>query len=586
MKKIMYLLLFIFISCCIYYIKFYKRDLYSGYTYNISPQVDFLNGVLKTEYGDEYKLYTAYFNQDDAVPDIGGYNPNAILWLGRGKLNYQRGDIKNIKDYGIVLCSNFNHLLAVKMLGAKRFYQFPEFMVNNLELKKNPQYYALVGSPLHVQEILKKQNLPYKKYTYANIEALRQSLSEVKAIFIEQGENTAYNMDTVFIEAIANNIVVSENKIKDATSPQSLLGDIIEYYYDFEEVANIIEGIEDGRFSQKIVENKNWVMEHFCADVAKEKLLSIVKYNDLKAINNTSLYNFHVWIRNGFHPSGDVWLAKDVINKLDKKNKWHLTFNDTPYRPQSPVQIIMIGNMSGVNDDIISENAILWQAFPYKIKSFEQNIIDLAALSKSFKTIAVSSQKVQQNLKDKGIKAIWIPQFTNTDKFYPDYDEDKKSEILFVGNNHYERKIVNLAKSNNFPITIYGNYWPKNWAKAKYIDNRILRKYYSSAKIVLNSQLEAMKNFGVIANRIFDVTACKGFVISEYVDEIKDVYGDCIPMYKTEEEFVKLVNYYLTHEEERKQKAQCAYEITLKNFTAESVAKKFDAIIEEISQNN
>ena len=55
-------------------------------------------------------------------------------------------------------------------------------------------------------------------------------------------------------------------------------------------------------------------------------------------------------------------------------------------------------------------------------------------------------------------------------------------------------------------------------------------------------------------------------------------------MWKSEEELVALVKYYLApeHEEERKEKAKRAREITLKNFTAEMAAKKFHQIITEI----
>ena len=52
------------------------------------------------------------------------------------------------------------------------------------------------------------------------------------------------------------------------------------------------------------------------------------------------------------------------------------------------------------------------------------------------------------------------------------------------------------------PVTIYGKWWPKGWATAEYVDNRILRQYYSSAKIVLSDQNAYMKDFGVIVNRI------------------------------------------------------------------------------------
>ena len=68
--------------------------------------------------------------------------------------------------------------------------------------------------------------------------------------------------------------------------------------------------------------------------------------------------------------------------------------------------------------------------------------------------------------------------------------------------------------------------------------------------------------------------------------EIKEVYGDCVPMYKTEKEFVDIINYYLTHDKEREEKAKCAQKITLENYTSDTVAKKFDALIDKIKIKN
>jgi spore maturation protein CgeB len=205
---------------------------------------------------------------------------------------------------------------------------------------------------------------------------------------------------------------------------------------------------------------------------------------------------------------------------------------------------------------------------------------------KNVDAIAIASEKLASALKNKGFNTYYIPQFTNTEKFYPDYDNDKKSEVLFVGNYLSYRTAVPTTLAAGLPLTVYGNGWQKGIAKAPYIDNRILRKYYSSAKIVLNDTREGMKKFGFIINRIFDATACETLVISDYMPEIEKIYGDTVPMWKTEQELVDLIKYYLApeHEEERKDKARRAREITLKNFTAEIVAKKFQDIITTIKQ--
>lgn len=190
--------------------------------------------------------------------------------------------------------------------------------------------------------------------------------------------------------------------------------------------------------------------------------------------------------------------------------------------------------------------------------------------------IAVASPKYQKQIDKLGIKTIFTPQFTNSDKFFYEYDETKAHDILFVGRPGYERISAKWAIESGFNVALYGSGW-KHIAPelfmGDYIDNNELHKYYSSAKIVLNDTREDMKKDGFISNRVFDVTASGGFLISDYMEEIEHFYGDSIPMFKTKEELKQLLDYYLAHPEERAKKAKRAQEITLKNFTNEVVAR-------------
>ncbi len=190
--------------------------------------------------------------------------------------------------------------------------------------------------------------------------------------------------------------------------------------------------------------------------------------------------------------------------------------------------------------------------------------------------VGVASKKYQKEIEKHGIKTVFAPQFTNTDKFFYEYDETKAHDILFVGRPGYERISAKWAIENGFEVALYGSGW-QNIAplmfKGDYIDNNELHKYYASAKIVLNDTREDMKKAGFISNRVFDVTASGGFLISDYMEEIEQFYGDSIPMFKDKEELKKLLDYYLKNPDERLKKAKKAQEITLKYFTNTNVAK-------------
>lgn len=204
---------------------------------------------------------------------------------------------------------------------------------------------------------------------------------------------------------------------------------------------------------------------------------------------------------------------------------------------------------------------------------------------RNYDILAVASPSYATELRKNGIKAIYIPQFTNPEKFYPAPDKNLKADILFVGSNWHDRTSLRYALESGFNVSVYGYNWqgivPKDMYKAPYIANTELNRYYSSAKIVLNDHRPDMKEMGFINNRIYDATAAGALVISDYMPEIEEAYGDSVPMYKTKEELAELLNYYLTHEEERQALAEKAREITLNQFTITAAAQKVLSAIKQ-----
>jgi spore maturation protein CgeB len=117
------------------------------------------------------------------------------------------------------------------------------------------------------------------------------------------------------------------------------------------------------------------------------------------------------------------------------------------------------------------------------------------------------------------------------------------------------------------------------------IDNDELFGFYQNAKIVLNDHREEMRVLGFLSNRVYDVSASGGFLLTDYVEEIEKIYGDSIVMYKDFDDFKKKLKYYLENEDERIKKVMKAREITLREFTNVEAAKKFDIIFNSIVKN-
>ena len=298
--------------------------------------------------------------------------------------------------------------------------------------------------------------------------------------------------------------------------------------------------------------------------------------------------------------AGDYWLSTDLNSSLEKIG-YHTsqTYFNSYIKTTSQINIIMAGFLPTNNKiEPLHENTknILYIVYPQfgekenkelipSKTSYLKKIIHISK-KEGINAIVTASKELADNLREHNVNAYYIPQFTNTKRFYPDYDEKLKSEVFFVGINSFYRKAAPAVLEAGLPITIYGPGWKT--AKAPYLDNNILRKHYSSAKIVLNDTREGMKEFGFISNRIFDATACETLIITDYMPEIEEIYGDTVPMYKNKEELISLVKYYLDdkNQEERKDKARRAREITLKNFTSDKAATTIHEIIKSLQPKN
>ena len=281
--------------------------------------------------------------------------------------------------------------------------------------------------------------------------------------------------------------------------------------------------------------------------------------------------------------TGEIYIARDLVLYFQSKGKNVKLFDKITYADKEnfdycgrSINIFIYGyeafypNKSGIN--------IVYLLFPMLSSSVYDN----------FDLIAAASKKYAEKLRNNGFSATYIPQNTNP-LLFKHSSQNMNIDLLFIGHMRFDndyRPSVKYAVQNNFPIHVYGKRWNKyisdKYYKGKFIPNNELYKYYSSAKIVLNDHRPDMVDNGFIANRIFDVTACQGFIVSDYMPEIEEIYGDSIPMWRNAAEFKKIISYYLAHPEERAEKAKKAHEITMKNFTIDIIGKRFEEEIKKL----
>ncbi|WP_228064351.1 glycosyltransferase [Novilysobacter avium] len=133
-----------------------------------------------------------------------------------------------------------------------------------------------------------------------------------------------------------------------------------------------------------------------------------------------------------------------------------------------------------------------------------------------------------------GKPARTLLQCTDTRRFgFSGPAGDSLDGLLFVGNsrNHF-RHTVRWATELEMPVKVHGTRWSQfidaRHIVSEHVPNTELAAHYASATAVLNDHWESMRNFGLISNRVFDVLACGGTLISDSMPSIQQLFGDAV----------------------------------------------------------
>jgi hypothetical protein len=135
-----------------------------------------------------------------------------------------------------------------------------------------------------------------------------------------------------------------------------------------------------------------------------------------------------------------------------------------------------------------------------------------------------------------GIEVEPLLQCTDPARFTPT-DAVRGDDILFVGNSRgIPRPTVMESVRAGIDLTLYGSGWERFVAAeavtAESVDNRELGGLYGSARVVLNDHWSDMQREGFISNRLFDVVAAGGRVLSDDVAGVDEVFGGAVATFE------------------------------------------------------
>lgn len=133
-----------------------------------------------------------------------------------------------------------------------------------------------------------------------------------------------------------------------------------------------------------------------------------------------------------------------------------------------------------------------------------------------------------------GAEITPLLQCTDPHRFFIDEPaEEVEGKLLMVGNSRHQYRPAAWHTANaGMPVAIYGTDWddrvPSEALAGSYIPNEELRRYYRGATWALNDHWSDMREHGFVSNRIFDVLASGGRLLTDDVNGLEDLVPERI----------------------------------------------------------
>lgn len=211
---------------------------------------------------------------------------------------------------------------------------------------------------------------------------------------------------------------------------------------------------------------------------------------------------------------------------------------------------------------------------PLKI-AHEMNAVNYASLTT---WSSASTTAVKTLFKRAGANSYHVLEVYDEKTYYPgEENKHKEIDVIFVGRGLPNRKKnIDFLRQNNINVICHGPKWEN---KSIYFDELISK--YRKSKIILNfPQVDSG-----FSDRVFHVLGTGSFLLSKYCSDLKRIFkrGVHLDWFKTPEECLKLVKYYLKNDTIRERIAQEGHKYVSENFTWKHSIEK---ILEIVSESN
>jgi spore maturation protein CgeB len=206
-----------------------------------------------------------------------------------------------------------------------------------------------------------------------------------------------------------------------------------------------------------------------------------------------------------------------------------------------------------------------WKGFIHGLVEAQLNVFGYNFIADSLSDDDVAELKKQ-------LKYVLVEDYRNADR--------EVIADMYIGQlcSAMDRKRTMERLTKSHQVTIYTG---SDTSKMENVDNRgiadsltMMPKIFHCSKINLNVTSKTIQTG--IPLRVFDVLGCGGFLITNYQAELCEYFepGVDLVVYEDLADLEQKVDYYLEHEEERKQIADNGYRRVCENYTYDIMLEK------------
>jgi GT2 family glycosyltransferase len=206
-----------------------------------------------------------------------------------------------------------------------------------------------------------------------------------------------------------------------------------------------------------------------------------------------------------------------------------------------------------------------------------------------------SNRAIEYIHEQSGKMPLLMPIATNLERFNPDISSKVEYECDYCFTGSYwddPRDIMEMLDPESLPFEfkLYGKNW-EHVDKFKkfyqgFLNYSSIPQVYASTKIVVDDANRATKKCGAVNSRVFDALASGALVITNGRIGAEETFQGKLPSFSSKDELNHLINYYLTHEDERKKKTIELQEFVVENHTYLNRAQTFKSSLESISKKH